>query len=92
MENSFTVEHHEYGIGTAILVSHRRERKDDLFMCSFRLLKDQRLFYCRYHFNLEEEVWLSNGKPKKQVKRQPEHSDLEETIRNMFSGRNPINS
>ena len=92
MENSFTIEHHKYGVGTAILINHRRELKDDLFMCSFRLLKGQSLFYCRKDFDLEEEVWRSNGKPRKQVKIQSEHSDLEETIRSMFSGRNPINS
>jgi hypothetical protein len=94
METSFTVEHHQYGIGTAILVKSRRLSKDDLFMCSFKGLKGaKRVFYCRKHFDEGEEVWWYDGKPRK-IKPAPRKNDkLEEVLRNLFTGDDaPINT
>ena len=91
MENSFTVEHYKYGIGTAILIKHRLKRADDLFMCSFRELKGSKTFYCRKHFDEGEEVWWSDGKPRKVVHTDKEKDTLEEAFRTLFGGRQPTN-
>ena len=92
MDNFFTVEHHAYGIGTAILVKHRLKRKDDLFMCSFKGLKQGRAFYCRKHFDEGEEVWWSDGIPKKRAKPRSKQDELEEVLKGFFFGGDPINS
>ena len=92
MDNIFTIEHHQYGIGTAILTKHRRKPEDDLFMCSFKGLKGVRTFYCRKHFDAAEEVWWSNGKPKKRVKTRSKQDELEDALRGFFAGGNPIGS
>ena len=84
-----TCEHHQLGIGTAILVKYRRKDKDDLFMCSFR---GTYLFYCRKHFALADEIWFSDGKPRKRRKGKSRAHELEEQLRNMFSGGQPVNS
>jgi len=88
----FTVEHHKYGIGTAILIKWRHKRSDDLFMCSFKGLKGSRTFYCRKHFDEGEEVWWSNGTPLKRVKSHSKQDDLEEALKGFFFGGNPIGS
>tara|TARA_R110002074_G_scaffold364363_1_gene537826 strand:+ start:869 stop:1150 length:282 start_codon:yes stop_codon:yes gene_type:complete len=93
MSNSFIVEHIDYGIGTAILTKERRDKRLDLFMCSFRGLKKQRTFYCRKHFDAGEEVWWSDGKPRKAVRRRSKQEELEDALRGFFSsGGQPINS
>ena len=93
METSFTVEHHQYGIGTAILIKHRRPSRDDLFMCSFKGLKgNKRTFYCRKHFDEGEEVWWSDGTPRKRVATRRKPEDLEEVLRTLFSGGTPTNT
>jgi len=92
-DNFFTVEHHLYGLGTAILVKHRLKTTDDLFMCSFRGLKGSRTFYCRKHFDLGEEVWWSDGKPRKRVAKRSKQDELEEALKGFFfGGDEPINS
>ena len=89
----FTVEHHAYGIGTAILIKWRLKRKDDLFMCSFKGLKGQRAFYCRKHFDEGEEVWWSDGTPRKRTKLRSKQEELEEALKGFFfGGDQPINS
>ncbi len=88
----FTIEHIQYGIGTAILTKYRRDSKLDLFMCSFKGLKGQRSFYCRKHFDEGDEVWWSNGVPKKRTQTRTRRDDLEEQLRAFFSGGQPINS
>tara|TARA_R110000824_G_scaffold8704_3_gene39356 strand:- start:31 stop:309 length:279 start_codon:yes stop_codon:yes gene_type:complete len=92
MENSFTVEHVQYGIGTAILVKHRRKSPEDLFMCSFKGLKGSRTFYCRKHFDIGDEVWWSNGVPKKRTKVRSKADELEEVLKGFFVGSQPTNS
>ena len=92
MDNSFTVEHHQYGIGTAILIKYRRDSKCDLFMCSFKGLKGQRTFYCRKHFDDGEEVWWSDGKPRKRSRVKSRQDELEEALKGFFAGGQPINS
>ena len=92
MEKYFTVEHYKYGIGTAILIKHRRKRQDDLFMCSFKDLKGQRSFYCRKHFDEGDEVWWSDGTPRKRRKTKSRQEELEDAIRGFFVGGQPINS
>ena len=92
MDNSFTVEHIQYGIGTAILTKYRRKSGDDLFMCSFKGLKGQRTFYCRKHFDDGEEVWWSDGKPRKRRKTVSKQDELEQALRGFFAGGQPINS
>ena len=85
--NFFTVEHHQYGIGTAILVKHRHPSKDDLFMCSFKGLKGTRAFYCRKHFDEGDEVWwYDENRPKKTAKKRSKQMDLEEALRGLFFG------
>jgi hypothetical protein len=91
-ETSFTCEHHKYGIGTAILIKHRKDQRLDLFMCSFKGLGKQRTFYCRKHFELEEEIWWSDGTPRKRVKIPTKSDELEEQLKSFFFGGNPINS
>ena len=87
----FTVEHHKYGIGTAILIKWRHKRKDDLFMCSFKGLKDQRAFYCRKHFDDGEEVWWDDGRVRKTVQKRSERDELEEALKGFFFGGQPTN-
>ena len=89
----FTVEHHKYGIGTAILIKWRLKRQDDLFMCSFKGLKGSRTFYCRKHFDAGEEVWWSDGKPRKIVSKRTKQDELEEALKGFFfGGDQPINT
>ena len=83
MDNFFTVEHYKHGIGTAILIKNRRQRPDDLFMCSFKGTKD-RYFFCRKHIDEGDEVWWSDGKPKKVIKRKDKTPSLEEAFRSIF--------
>ena len=91
--NFFTVEHHQYGIGTAILIKHRLPNKQDLFMCSFKGLKGSRTFYCRKHFDEGEEVWWSDGKPRKRVRTRSKQDELEDALKGFFfGGDQPINS
>ena len=88
----FSVGHETYGKGTAILVKHRHKRCDDLFMCSFKGLKNSRTFYCRKHFDLGEEVWWDDGKPRKIVSKRSKESELEEALRGFFFGGQPANT
>mgnify|MGYP003123207365 CR=1 FL=1 len=81
-DNQQTCEHHALGIGTAILIKYRRDRKDDLFMCSFRGTYH---FYCRKHFDLGEEIWFYDGKPRKKIRRKTRAEELEEQLRDFFS-------
>jgi len=92
-DNFFTIEHYKYGIGTAILIKHRRKRPDDLFMCSFKELKGQKLFYCRKDFDEAEEVWWnSDGKPRVIANDSNKDTTLEDTFKALFGGGiSPIN-
>ena len=91
-DNFFTIEHYKYGIGTAILIKHRRKRPDDLFMCSFKELKGQKLFYCRKNFDEAEEVWWSDGKPRIIADDGSPNTTLEDTFKALFGGGStPIN-
>tara|TARA_R100000152_G_C6643517_1_gene87342 strand:- start:7 stop:303 length:297 start_codon:yes stop_codon:yes gene_type:complete len=91
-DNFFTVEHHKYGIGTAILVKHRLKSKDDLFMCSFKGLKGSRTFYCRKHFDEGEEVWwYDENKPRKIQPQKSRQEELEEALKGFFFGGEPQN-
>jgi len=77
-----TCEHFQYGIGTAILIKHRRKTRDDLFMCSFGKIKT---FYCRKHFDVDGEIWFSDGKKRKitqNVKSRAE--EIEDQLRAIF--------
>ena len=91
MDNYFTVEHRTYGIGSALLVKHRRKEKDDLFMCSFKSLKGK-TFYCRKHIDDSEDIWWSDGKTRKTDRRRSRTSEIEEQVKSFFSGGQPINS
>ena len=83
MDNFFTVEHYKYGIGTAILIKNRRKRTDDLFMCSFKGVKS-RYFFCRKHIDEGDEVWWSDGRPRKDFKRRANKPTLEDAFRSLF--------
>jgi len=82
MSNSFIVEHYKHGIGTAILIKNRRQSPDDLFMCSFK--GSNRMFLCRKHIDEGEEVWWSNGKPRKTTRRHAKRSSLEDAFHSLF--------
>ena len=83
MSNIFTVEHYKHGIGTAILIKNRRNRPEDLFMCSFKGTED-RFFFCRKHIDEGDEVWWSDGKPRKTIKRRDKNPSLEDAFRSIF--------
>ena len=83
MNNFFTVEHYKYGIGTAILIKNRRNRPEDLFMCSFKG-KKERYFFCRKHIDEGDEVWWSDGKTRKTIKRGDKTPTLEDAFRSIF--------
>tara|TARA_B100001094_G_C18183498_1_gene802311 strand:- start:1280 stop:1555 length:276 start_codon:yes stop_codon:yes gene_type:complete len=90
MDNFFTVEHYKHGIGTAILIKNRRQRPDDLFMCSFKG-KKERYFFCRKHIDEGDEVWWSDGKPKNLIDRRKNKPSLDEALKTLFGGDLPMN-
>tara|TARA_R100000278_G_scaffold44409_1_gene38716 strand:+ start:70 stop:345 length:276 start_codon:yes stop_codon:yes gene_type:complete len=90
MSNSFTIEHYKYGIGTAILIKRRRKAPEDLFMCSFKDTKE-RYFFCRKHIDEGDEVWWSDGKPRKIGNRKKKTPTLDEALRTLFGGDQPMN-
>ena len=86
------VEHHTYGLGDAVLVKYRKNAPDDLFMCRFDGLGgSQRTFYCRKDFDEGEEVWWSNGVPRKSKPKRRRSNDLEDQLRSIFGGGQPTN-
>lgn len=90
MKNIFTVEHHKYGMGTAILIKNRRRSPDDLFMCTFSGAKS-RYFFCRKHIDEGDELWWSDGKPRKVIKRASSGSGLEDAFRSLFGSDDRMN-
>ena len=88
-DTQHTCEHYQHGIGTAILIKYRRKSKDDLFMCSFGKV---RRFYCRKHLLEGEEIWFSDGKPRKVIKKSNPQKELEEQLRGFFFGGVPENT
>tara|TARA_Y100000114_G_C11535664_1_gene220151 strand:- start:5 stop:280 length:276 start_codon:yes stop_codon:yes gene_type:complete len=90
MSNIFTVEHYKHGIGTAILIKNRRNRPEDLFMCSFKGTKD-RFFFCRKHIDEGEELWWSDGKVRKVRKQRKDSPSLEDAFRSLFGSGDRIN-
>ena len=91
MSNFFSIEHIKYGKGTAILIKHRLNTKDDLFMCSFGNRLDGRLFYCRRHLEEAEEVWFAGTKVVRKTVKRRNTDQLEDAIRNIFFGSEPNN-
>ena len=86
--NHYTVEHAQYGRGSAILVKHRRNTKDDLFMCSFPVLKNQRTFYCRKNFERGGEIWFVDESEPVRKPRRTQTKDLEEQLKSFFFSAN----
>ena len=68
MNNIFSVIHSVYGLGTAILIKHRRKPELDLFMCSFKGLEGKKEFYCRKHIDEGSEVWWDDGRRSRKKK------------------------
>ena len=90
MDNSFTVEHYKHGIGVAILIKNRKQQSDDLFMCSFKNAKG-RHFFCRKHIDEGEDIWWSDGKPKKITRRKVDKSSLDNALGGIFGSGGGIN-
>ena len=81
--NHYTVEHAQYGRGSAILIKQRLKSTDDLFMCSFPALKGK-TFYCRKHFDRGGEIWFVNENEPVRKRKRSQTEDLEEQLRSFF--------
>ena len=80
--NHYSIEHHKYGRGFAILTKYRRKDRNDLFMCRFGKTTT---FYCRKHFELANEVWFADPVAPRRKRKKSREEILEEQLRGFFS-------